>query len=63
MKKEILFTLSAVVLAFSACSDDTMDKINKDTQHPTAEIVSARLQLSEAIMSTAFSTVSGDYAY
>ncbi len=63
MKKQILFTLSVAMLAFSACSDDTMDKINKDTHHPTAEIVSARLQLSEAIMSTAFSTVSGDYAF
>ena len=40
-----------------------MDKINKDTHHPTAEIVAARLQMSEAIISTAFSTVSGDYAF
>ena len=63
MKKQILFTLSAAVLVFASCGEDTMDKINKDTHHPTAEIVSARLQLSEAIMSTAFSTVSGDYAF
>jgi len=63
MKKYILLTFSTAMLALSSCGDDTMDKINKDTQHPTSEIVAARLQLSEAIMSTAFRTVSGDYAY
>ena len=63
MKKYILLTLSTAMLALSSCGDDTMDKINKDTHHPTAEIVAARLQMSEAIMSTAFRTVSGDYAF
>ena len=63
MKKYILLTLSTAMLALSSCGDDTMDKINKDTHHPTAEIVAARLQMSEAIMRTAFSTVSGDYAF
>ena len=63
MKKYILIAMSVVTLSFTACSDDTMDKVNKDTHHPTAEIVAARLQMSYAIMNTAFSTVSGDYAF
>lgn len=63
MKKYLIYTLSVAALTFTSCGDDTMDKINKDTHHPTAEIVAARLQLSDAIMSTAFSTVSGDYAF
>ena len=43
MKKYILLTLSTAMLALSSCGDDTMDKINKDTHHPTAEIVAVRL--------------------
>ena len=62
MKKNIL-TLSIILFAFVACSEDTLDKINKDNQHPSPDAVPARLQLSEAIMSTGFSTVSGDYAF
>ena len=62
MKKNLLIALSAVVLGFSACSEDTLDTINKDNQHPSPDIP-AYLQLSEAIMSTGFSTVSGDYSF
>lgn len=40
-----------------------MDRINKDNQHPAPDAVPAALQLPEAIMSTGFSTVSGDYAF
>ena len=40
-----------------------MDDINKDNQHPSPENVSAALQLTDAIMATGFSTVSGDYAF
>ena len=40
-----------------------MDDINKDEYHPAPELVPAYLQLSEAIMNTGFSTVSGDLAF
>lgn len=63
MKKYILMAMSAALLGFTACSEDTLDEINKDNQHPSPDVVPAYLQLSEAIMSTGFSTVSGDFAF
>ena len=63
MRKHILIILSIVFLGLTACTEDTLDKINKDRQHPSPDAVPAYLQLSEAIMSTGFSTVSGDYAF
>lgn len=63
MRKYILMALSVALLGFTSCSEDILDKINKDNQHPDPDVVPAYLQLSEAIMSTGFSTVSGDYAF
>ncbi len=63
MRKHILMALSVALLGFTSCSEDILDKINKDNQHPAPDVVPAYLQLSEAIMSTGFSTVSGDYAF
>lgn len=40
-----------------------MDTINKDNQHPSVDAVPAKYQLTDAIMSTGYSTVSGDYAF
>lgn len=62
-KKNIFIALSVLFLGFTACSEDTLDDINKDNEHPAPENVPAYLQLSEAIMSTGFSTVSGDYSF
>lgn len=55
--------MTLAVLGFSACSEDQMDEVNVDHAHPQGSVVAANLQLSEAIMSTGFSTVSGDYAF
>ncbi len=63
MRKYIIMALSIAFLGLTACSEDTLDDINKDNQHPSPDAVPAYLQLSEAIMSTGFSTVSGDYAF
>ena len=61
--RKYIYILSIILLGFAACSEDTLDTINKDKQHPSPDNVPAYLQLSEAIMSTGFSTVSGDYAF
>jgi len=63
MKKNIYIALAVAMMGFTACSEDTFDDINKDTYHPAPEVVPAYLQLSEAIMNTGFSTVSGDLAF
>lgn len=63
MNKYIFLTLSATALMFASCSEDTMDEINKDNAHPSPEAVPVKFQLTDAILSTGFSTVSGDYAF
>lgn len=63
MNKYILTAMAVAALGFSACTDDTMDGINVDNQHPTGEVVSPKFQVTEAIMNTAFSLYSGDYAF
>lgn len=63
MKKYILSILSVAFLGLTSCTEDIMDDINKDNQHPSPENVSAALQLTDAIMNTGFSTVSGYYAF
>lgn len=63
MRKYILIILSIAFLGLTACTEDILDKINKDRQNPSPDAVPAYLQLSQAIMSTGFRTVSGDYAF
>lgn len=63
MKKYIVLAMSAAVLGFTSCSEDQMDKVNVNYENPSAMLVSAHLQITDAIMSTAFSTVSGDYSF
>jgi hypothetical protein len=63
MRKQILIILSIALTALVACSEDVLDKINENKRDPAVDAVPAYLQLSEAIMSTGFSTVSGDYAF
>lgn len=48
----------AALSLFSACSEDAMDRINKDNDHTTS--VAARFILADVITSTAFSNSSGD---
>ena len=48
----------AALSLFSACSEDTMDSINKDHDHTTS--VASRFILADVITSTAFSNASGD---
>lgn len=63
MKKYIFMTLTVALLGLAACTEDAFDRINKDYEHPSPEAVPAALQLTDAIMSTGFSTVSGDFAF
>lgn len=63
MKKHILYAMTASCIALASCSEDAMDRINQDNEHPQPDAVPAYLQLTEAIMSTGFSTVSGDYDF
>lgn len=62
MLKKFLYTsLTALVLA--SCTDSVMDDINKDEANPPVNIVDAKFQLTDAIVSTAFTTYCGAYAW
>ncbi len=61
MKKYLLIALLGLVGV--SCSEDTMDNINKDTSNPPVDKVPAKLMITDAIMSSAFTTVSGAYAW
>ena len=59
MKKYIVLALSAALFGMTSCTEDQMDKVNVNNENPPASLVSANLQITDAIMSTAFTTVSG----
>ena len=56
------FILGASLLAIlSSCSEETMDKINEDVNHPTN--VQTKYTLTDAITATAFSVTGSDLAF
>ena len=61
IKKYISAALVAVLAA--SCSEGLMDDINKNNGNPPADKVDAKFEIPGIIMTTAFSTVSGDYAF
>lgn len=64
MKRNILnLSVLLPLLALLSCTDDVMDRINSNTSTPPASAVSARIQLTDAITSTVFSTLNGGYAW
>ena len=63
MKMKYLFGLALATMLFSSCSEDMLDRINKDETSKTADKVAAKFQLTDAEVSTAFSTVNGAYAW
>lgn len=63
MRKYIIIALSISLIGLTACTEDILDRINRDNRYPAPDAVPAYLQLSDAIMGTGFSTVSGDYAF
>ena len=52
-------TVVSFSLIFSACSEDIMDNINKDTSHTNS--VEGKFIMTDVITSTAFSNVGGDF--
>lgn len=52
--------IGILVTSLSSCSEDAMDKINKDPNH--TQDVQAKFVLADVITSTAFSCVGGDFA-
>lgn len=58
-----ILAISAMSVMTVSCSDDIMDKINKDNEHPTVGVVDAKYQLTDAIVSSVFTTNCGNFAW
>ena len=63
MKIKYLFGLVLATMLYSSCSEDMMDRINKDETSKTADRVGAKFQLTDAEVATAYSVVNGAYAW
>lgn len=65
MKISSLISLIAAYLLITAgaCTDAEMDRLNRNTSNPPAETVNARFQITDAIVSTGFSSIGGSYAW
>lgn len=55
--------LTCIMLGFTGCSESLMDEINKNTSNPPVNSVDGRFQLTNAIMSMAFTTYGGLYSW
>lgn len=62
MKMKYIFGAALTAMLFTACSEDTMDRINADEAHP-GQNINAKLQLTETEVSTVFSTLCGAYEW
>ena len=62
MKMKYIFGVALASVMFASCSEDIMDHINTDEAHPNINI-NAKLQLTDAEVSTVFSTLCGNYAW
>jgi len=62
MLKKLIYT-AVIGLALTACSEDSMDRINADHSHPQPGAVNARFQITDATVSTAFTSWGGTYAW
>jgi hypothetical protein len=63
MKIKYLFGLVLATMLYSSCSEDMMDRINKDETSKTGDRVGAQFQLTDAEVATAYSVVNGAYAW
>lgn len=62
MKLKYLF-IALLAITFASCSEDLMDRINEDKANPTGESVDGKFVIPGAILSSAFNTISGNYAW
>ena len=62
MLKKLLY-IAVLGLAVTSCSEDVMNKINEDHNHPQPGAVNARFQVTDAVISTAYTTWGGAYAW
>ena len=62
MSNKLLY-IAIAALGLTSCGEDLMDRINRDESNPAANNVDAKFQVTDAVVSTAYSTWGGDYAF
>ena len=62
MKKYIYLAAALLSLSLASC-EDVMDDINKKPDNPANDMINPALQLTDGIMSTGYTTVSGNLAW
>lgn len=64
MKISNIFGLLLGTLALTAsCSDDVMDRINKDEQHPGLQMLDGKFLITDAEVATSYNILNGNYAW
>jgi hypothetical protein len=64
MKLSNIFGLTfAALLLASSCSDDVMDRINIDEQHPSLSNINGKFLFTDAQVATSYSVINGSYAW
>src|SRR5574344_1931993 len=63
MKLKYILGLALASMLITSCSEDTMDRINKDESHPSSGVVSGSLQITDAEVATVYSIICGNYAW
>ena len=63
MKLKYILGLVLTSMLAVSCSEDTMDRINKDESHPSSDLVNAKFQITDAEVSTVYNTLCGGYAW
>ena len=58
-----VLAVSAVAMMNVSCTEDAMDRINKDEAHPSQDVVTAKFQLTDAIVSSVFTTNTGNFSW
>lgn len=61
--KNYIFIAIALLMSITSCSDGVMNYLNKDTSNPGVDVVPAKFSITDAIVSTAFTTISGSYSW
>ena len=62
MKKYIYLALAFLTFSLASC-EDVLDDINRKPDNPSDEAISPSLQIPDGIMSTGYTTVSGDMSF
>lgn len=63
MKIKYVLGIGLAALALASCSDDTMDRINKDEAHPAAGSVVGKLTIPQTEVSLVYNLLGSDYAW